>query len=54
MITEKEIDFIVGNARASLEFEDMPVDEETVEDVKKVLRGEMSEQDYKNKVLGCI
>lgn len=50
-ISEERVDFIVGNIVANLSFEGMITPQEEIEELKEVVRGNISREEYKKKVL---
>lgn len=50
-ISEKRVDFIVGNIAANLAFEGMVTPQQEIEELKEVVRGNISREEYKKRVL---
>lgn len=50
-ISEERVNFIVGNIVANLAFSGMVTPEDEIEELKEVVRGNVSIEDYRKKVL---
>ena len=50
-ISEERVDFIVGNAVANSAFEGLITPPEEIEELKEVVRGNISYEEYKKKIL---
>lgn len=48
MLDNLEIELILKNAKASLSFEDMPVDDDLVDLARKYLQGKLTEEEVLN------
>lgn len=50
-ISEKEVDFIAGNVVATLKFEGMDTTKEEIEELKEMLRGNVSYEKCVKKII---